>query len=1077
MSVKMLTASLFLSSTVVFSATVNTDMGLNQAIITANTGADTTINFQNSITLTNAFGQPLLRPLNTLPNFVPTTQIITINGNNFTLSGAGGFRGFFARGGTININNLNFTNTFARGGNGGNAGPGGSGGGGAGFGGALFVGTGSTVNLTNPTFTNSNATGGSGGTSIAANDIWSGGGGGGFTGNGGVAHNLSHFSGGGGGGALAYAGGNSSVGGSPTGDGGGGGGGTGGVGQDGAAAGGTGGADFAGTAGGIGGVNGSPGGPGTGGGGGDPISSVNNGNGGAGGIGGGGGGAGATQATLAAAFLPPTAHSGGIGNEFGGGGGGANAQGTVEGCNGGDAFSIADSITGFAGGGGGGAAIDFPLTTAGVGGDASFGGGGGGGGFDGVDASPGAAGNRGFGGGNGLPGTGGTGSGGGGAGFGGAIFIQKGGIVNVLGSANFTGNTTKGGSGGTGAENGLAAGSDIYMMSSSALSFTITSNVDIPNPIEGNQGQGADITGGGGDTTTGGLTKAGCARLTLNGANTFTGTTEVAAGELRVNGSLVTDVHVSPGAIFSGNASILPNIAATNTGSLVNDGFVSPGNNGVGQINVAGNFINNADGTVVVDITPAGAIHDTIMVAGTTSILGGTLDVIINPGNYIAGTQYVVIQGPSTGAFTSINKIGPNANFVDIGVTYGSVIVTVLSSRIFQDQVIAAGIPFAVANCIIGANIIPQSNFALAVESLGLLTGSDLNRSLYSLTPVNYGALDWINARNNNYLADILSEHLFQLCCSPRDCCGCDCNASVWIDVFGNLMNNRKRFDHLAPFTANAVGVVAGLDYCFCQNYTFGGAFAYSHTWLDWKKGYGHGDINSYYGALYGSYQGCCVTIDLSVIGGASDHELKRRIQIQGNGSLVGLNTDLCTATTPLVTTTVPVNFRDTAHSDVWGYFFTGHLGISTNWDWCCTTFEPFGLVDYNYFHRNHIKEHGADGLSLRVREHHQNMLRGEAGLKAYRTWACECSCFAPYIGLSWVGEFPLEHSKQRASFVDQSCTFSVTSYHSSVQLASPMAGLKWTYNCGMSWSVGYKGLFNRKTSINEVDARLEWIF
>ena len=85
--------------------------------------------------------------------------------------------------------------------------------------------------------------------------------------------------------------------------------------------------------------------------------------------------------------------------------------------------------------------------------------------------------------------------------------------------------------------------------------------------------------------------------------------------------------------------------------------------------------------------------------------------------------------------------------------------------------------------------------------------------------------------------------------------------------------------------------------------------------------------------------------------------------------------------------------------------------------------------------------------------------------------------CATPYIGLSWVGEFPLEKAKERASFKGQSCVMNINSYHSSVQLASPQLGIKVGGNSGFSFLVGYKGLFNSKTSINEIDARLEWVF
>lgn len=390
---------------------------------------------------------------------------------------------------------------------------------------------------------------------------------------------------------------------------------------------------------------------------------------------------------------------------------------------------------------------------------------------------------------------------------------------------------------------------------------------------------------------------------------------------------------------------------------------------------------------------------------------------------------------------------------------------------------INGGIATEVADCIRTANIVPRSDFATVIQLMGLLSDREVNRVLIDLSPVNYGALDWINARNNNYIADILSQHLFELCCSPRDCNVCGCNASFWVDVFGNLMENQKYYDNLGRFRANALGVVSGLDYCFCDCFTLGGAFVYTHTWLELKRHRGHGNINSYYGALYSSYHCCCLNIDLSVIGGASDHSLVRRILIQDIGVISSIIPQGSGADGIVVDTLIPIDINRVAKSHPWGYFATGHLGISTDWNWCCTTFEPFALVDYNYFHREQIRERGADSLNLDVRKHYQHMLRGEGGLRIYRTWSCECDCFAPYLGVSWVGEFPIGHSKQRANFVGQDYVIDVNSFHSSVQLVSPEAGIKFTRNSGFSLLLGYKGLYNSKTSINELEGRFEWVF
>lgn len=1020
-----------------FSHDANNDTTLNTAIINANSGPDTTINFLSDITLTAAIA-PLLRPLGTADNFTPIAKAITINGNGHLLNGANTFREFFVRGGTITINNLRFSNGLALGGAGGSTTSGGGGGGGAGLGGALFVSSGTRVTLTNPSFSTSNATGGTGGSNVGG---FGGAGGGGLTGNGGSTTGA--FNGGGGGGGFAFSGGLHFT----TG---GGGGATGGPGGNGTlAAGGNGGPNFppTSTPGGTGGAGtiggtGQPGTSGTGGGGGgDGVGpGINGGPGGAGGIGGGGGGGGNGEESNGAA--------GGAGNYASGGGGGSQGGGGPGGLGG---------SAGFGGGGGGGG--PSPNSLAGNGGAGGFGAGGGGGGPS-INSTPGTGGAGGFGGGPGLTGGIGVvgGPGGGGAGFGGAIFIETTGNLTIQGSALFQGNTATPGPGGTFGISGIAAGQDIFMMSGGQITFDLTSNVSIPTPIESEQAQGIQ---------TGGLTKLGCARLTLNGANTFTGTTLVQNGELRIDGSTISPIRVLSTGILSGNF--------TTTASIVNGGVIAPGNSDIGQINIHNNFTNEPSGAVLIDITPTGTIHDTLMIVGGTASLNGILDVVINAGNYIAGTQYVVINGPTTGTFSQIIKSGVNANAVDIAVSYDSVIVTVLNSVIFRNQNIGSSVASAVADCLRTANFIPQSDFARFVEQLGFLTGAQVNKALINFSPVNFGALDWVNARINSYVTDIISNHLFDLNCCPKNCD--NFGATTWIDAYGILGDNFRSHDNLTPYTANSVGVVGGFDLDLWNYFTVGAAGGYTHTWLNWKRHHGDGKLSSYYGAVYANFQACCINVDFSVLGGGGTNQLNRQIDIDVENPIIIVETNLCTGIPSGVIQTRELQFSATAKSHPHSHFLTTHLGLGMKWDWNCKIIEPFGLVDYHYFHLSRFNEQGADFLDLNVQSHRHHLLRGEAGLKMQRTWTTECYCTTPYISLSWVGEYPLGNVHEKASFDGQDCVIDVLSYHTSVQLISPELGIKWTRNRCSSFSLGYKGLYNKRTKINELEARFELIF
>lgn len=1043
---------------------------LNDAIISVNAGvtADRILFNGNTILLFDgSFSAPNLRPLNSDDEFVAITRDITIEGPGTLTTSGSTFRGFFIHGSSpttspvTTINNINFSTLTARGGNGGTievdptlTNQPGSGGGGAGLGGALFIGPAATVTLHNCNISSCAAVGGDGGNFIIVEgtvEKLGGSGGGGFAASGGSSGNLS----GGGGGGLFFPGGNGNI--LITG-GGGGGGGVNSAGElGGAMSGGEGGTNYTGGGGGTGGVSptvdGGMGDSGAGGGGG--VSDITEGgDGGEGGIGGGGGGAGGTRPSS----MTTAGSTGGPGNDYSGGGGGGSLADDQP-------FVGSGGDCGIAGGGGGGG-VRVTLVSGlrgGQGGSALSGGigcGSGGGGSttspNGFNSSGGPT--KGFGGAFGGPGLATTtgnngGQGGGGAGFGGGIFVHQNAHLILTGTFALSGNSATGGTGGI--DSTLGLGPDIFLMTNGRVTFNLDQNFVMPSPIEGNQGR--ILEGASSETviTAGiGLSKQGDFSLTLTGENTYTGTTLVEEGELSIEGSVTSDILVEIPGRLTGNFETKRELSGSFGGNIVNGGFFSPGSSDelTGEVLLEESFTNEPTGTVRVTITPQENVSDKIIPTDGSTILGGQLEVYIPTGTYIAGTQYEVILGPVTGTFDNQDnptQVGPLAGQLTLSVESGSLIITVLDSVLFSNMLLP-GIPTQVAECLVAEPIVPGSDIDFVIEQLNTLTPNQLNTALTSLSAVRFGSLEWINERSNSYVADLLSQHLLILCCSPRDCNSCNCNASFWITGYGNFMDNSDFYNNLPPFEADSGGGIFGLDVCFCNCWFIGAAFDYHRTDLDWEPEAGGGHINNYLGALYASWQCNCFALELTALGGASDYDLNRNLQF------------------------AEINRK--AKSDFWGYFFTGRLGLRGRWV-NCWRFEPLASVDYHYYHRDSFTESGADSIDLSVQDKTQHMLRAEAGILTGYEFDYECCCTFPYFGLSWVGEFPLHDSKQPASFVDSSCIIDALSYKSEQSLVVPQAGIKYTHCSGCSLLLNYKGLFNGKTCINQVNARLEWIF
>lgn len=147
------------------------------------------------------------------------------------------------------------------------------------------------------------------------------------------------------------------------------------------------------------------------------------------------------------------------------------------------------------------------------------------------------------------------------------------------------------------------------------------------------------------------LNKLGAGRLTLSGNSAaFTGTTDIQAGTLQVDGVLGGPVNVLPGARLTGTGRV---------GATVNQGTIAPGpRTGFGTLTVAGNY--TAQGGNLEIRTQLGGDNsptDKLVVTGDTA--GATPVTVKNMGGAggltLRGIQVVQVDGLSAGQFNLAN--------------------------------------------------------------------------------------------------------------------------------------------------------------------------------------------------------------------------------------------------------------------------------------------------------------------------------------------------------------------------------------------------------------------------------------
>ena len=168
---------------------------------------------------------------------------------------------------------------------------------------------------------------------------------------------------------------------------------------------------------------------------------------------------------------------------------------------------------------------------------------------------------------------------------------------------------------------------------------------------------------------TGGFVQAGTGTTVLTGNNGYTGPTTVAAGTLRVSGSIAgsSGVTVNAGATLGGTGIVTGSVASTtiNTG-----GTLSPGDNALGDLSIEGNLLFQNGAFYAVQVSPTNA--SSTLVTGSATV-AGTLAANDLGGTYTVNRIFPVISstGALTGTFSSLTSAGSFTGATNLSLAYG----------------------------------------------------------------------------------------------------------------------------------------------------------------------------------------------------------------------------------------------------------------------------------------------------------------------------------------------------------------------------------------------------------------------
>jgi autotransporter-associated beta strand protein len=186
------------------------------------------------------------------------------------------------------------------------------------------------------------------------------------------------------------------------------------------------------------------------------------------------------------------------------------------------------------------------------------------------------------------------------------------------------------------------------------------------------------VTFGGIISGSGTITQAGSGKLTLSGANTYTGTTTVSSGNLCITGSISgSATTVSSGATLSGTG-------ATGLVTVQNGGILQPGDNSAAKLSTGTLILNNTS-VLNWDI---GTTSDTVAVTGNITLCG-VINITAGSG-FNAGTYTIMT---STGTITNtgvlVNTI-PNGYSAIVSVSGSSVRLIIDNEKLLPVTVVQA---------------------------------------------------------------------------------------------------------------------------------------------------------------------------------------------------------------------------------------------------------------------------------------------------------------------------------------------------------------------------------------------------